>query len=150
MFRVCSTPVYLEKCTVLPKDKPKGSRKNISFTSQRTDPKRQQRTSSPTSVKILLRFETCYWELRTHSPIATMPQVYGVLSFPTGEKNSMNPENGATGALWDLVTIYDATFLPMEDGFCITPWIAPPSSLQLTISFLPPGSPTPPLKSPAS
>lgn len=79
-----------------------------------------------------------------------MPQIHGVLSFPTAEKNSVNPENDATGALWDLIIIYDATFLPMEDGFCITPWIAPPSSLQLTVSFLPPGSPTPPLKSPAS
>ena len=78
-----------------------------------------------------------------------MPQIYGVLSFPTGAKNSINPEDGATGALWDLITIYDATFLPMEDGLCITQWITPPP-LQLTISFLPPGSPTPPLKSPAS
>ena len=57
-----------------------------------------------------------------------MPQIYGVLSFPTGAKNSINPEDGATGALWDLITIYDATFLPMEDGLCITERITPPSS----------------------
>ena len=123
-----------EYWSVLEKDKTKGSRKKHLFhVSTNRGPKRQQRTSSPTYSKILLRFETCYWELRTHSPIATMPQIYGAWGFPTGEKNSIKPENGTTGALWDLITICDATFLPMENGFCITQWITPPSSLQLRL-----------------
>ena len=68
-----------EYWSVLEKDKTKGSRKKHLFhVSTNRDPKRQQRTSPPTYSKILLRFETCYWELRTHSPIATMPQIYGV------------------------------------------------------------------------
>lgn len=96
-------------------------------------------------------FKTCCWELRTHSPIATVPQIYGALSFPAGEKNSANPENGTTGestALWDLITMY-AVFPPMENGYCITHWHTSPSSLQFTISFFPPVTPTPTKKVPS-
>lgn len=48
--------------------------------------------------------------------------------FSNRRKELYYPENGTTGALWDLIAIYDATLLPMEDGFCISQWITPPSS----------------------
>ena len=53
--------------------------------------------------------------------------------FQLAKRTLLIQKMAQTGALWDLITICDATFLPMENGFCITQWITPPSSLQLRL-----------------